>query len=66
MAKKIAEITLHMVCGGHIKTYIKCKDERDLLKKIRKKYKDGYDDFGHFKVELGGVLSFSYRMHEVN
>ena len=60
MPKKMAEITIHLECGGMIKTYIPCKSEKDLLKKLRKRHKGEYSDFGHFSVDESAITFADY------
>ena len=67
MAKKIAEITMELACGGMIKTYLPCKDENDLLRKLKKRYKDGWGgDFGHFRFADEAVMYAGYKLHDIN
>lgn len=64
--KMMAEVTMELSCGGMIKTYLPCKGERDLLKKLRKRNKKGWCDFGHFGVDDESVMFAGFRLHEVN
>ena len=66
MAKKMAEITMELACGGMIKTYLPCKGEKDLLKKLRKIYGKRGVDFGHFRVNDEAVMYAGYKLHDVN
>lgn len=67
MTKKMAEVTMHMECGGMIKTYIPCKGEKDLLKKLRKAHgKDGWYDFGHVAVDDSAVMYAGFKLHGVH
>lgn len=63
---KIAEVTLELSCGGKLTTYIKCKGEKDLLKKLKNRNKKGWINFGHIKVEDAYVFSAVYEMHEAH
>lgn len=60
--KKIAEITMKLSCGGMIQTYIPCKNEKDLLKKLRDRYKKGWGEFGHFNVKDEAVIFADYKI----
>lgn len=53
---KIAEITIELDCGGSITTYLRCKSDRALLKKLKKRHKDCVFDFGHFQVKDEHVI----------
>lgn len=64
--KKIAELTMELDCGGKIVTYLPCRGKKDLVKKLSKRYKDQWGDFGHFKVMDEAVVFASYKMHEVH
>lgn len=65
--KKMAEITMHLDCGGMVKTYIKCKGESDLLKKLRKSHGNGgWYDFGHVAVNDESVIYVGYKFHGIN
>ena len=66
MKKKIAEVRMELECGGHIITYLPCKNEKDLLKKLKKRHKGDYSDFGHFSVDHGAVMYADYVLHEVH
>ena len=66
MSKKMAEITMELACGGMIKTYIPCKGEKDLLKKLRKMNRKGTADFGHFRVDDEAVMYAGYKLHDVH
>ena len=66
MAKKIAEITMELACGGMIKTYLPFKDEKDLLIKLKKLYKDGWVNFGHLRVSDESVMYAGYKLHDIN
>lgn len=66
MTRKLAELTMQLACGGRIVTYISCKSEKDLQKKLKKRYKGGKADFGHFKVNDESVLYASYEFKEVH
>lgn len=60
--KKIAELTMMLSCGGMIKTYLTCKDEKDLLKKLNKRYRKGWGEFGHFRVADESVIMADYKI----
>ena len=66
MAKKIAEITMELACGGMIKTYLPCKGEKELLRKLKKRYQDGWGNFGHFRVADEAVMYAGYKLHDIN
>lgn len=55
--KKIAELTMKLSCGGMIQTYIPCKNEKDLLKKLKSGYKNGWGNFDNFTVRVESVIS---------
>lgn len=65
--KKMAEITMHLDCRAMVKTYIKCKGERDLLKKLRKAHgKGNCYDFGHVIVDDESVMYAGYKFHGIH
>lgn len=63
---KLAEITIELDCGGSITTYLRCKNDKSLLKKLKKRYKDGVFDFGHFQVKDEHVIEAGYKWHELH
>lgn len=64
--KKIALLTMMLSCGGVIQTYIPCKNEKDLLKNLRKKYSKGWGEFGHFRVADKSVIHADYKIFGVH
>lgn len=64
--KKMAEITMLLHCGGMIKTYMPCMGEKDLLRKLRKRHKGDYYDFGHFSVDDESVMHADYVLRSVH
>ena len=64
--KKIAEIRMELECGGHIITYLPCKDDKDLLKKLKKRHKGDHSEFGHFSVEHEAVMYADYVIMSVH
>ena len=64
--KKMAEVTIEMECGGRIVTYLPCKGEKDLLKKLKKRDKGEWFDFGHFRVNDAAVMYAGYVMRSVH
>lgn len=62
---KLAEITIELDCDGSITTYLKCKDDRDLLNKLKKRHKKGVFDFGHFRVYDEHVIEAGYKWHTI-
>lgn len=66
MPKVMAELTMELACGGRIVTYLPCKGERDLQKKLKKIYSGSKISFGHFKVSGESVLFASYEFKEVH
>lgn len=63
---KIAEITIELDCGGTITTYLKCKSDAQLLKKLKKRHKNGVFDFGHFLVKDKHVIEAGYKWHDLH
>lgn len=55
-----------MECGGVIKTYLPCRDEKHLMKKLKKRHDDGVFDFGHFRVFDDAVMYAGFKFHEVH
>lgn len=66
MTRKIAEVTMDLACGGKIVTFFKCKGKKDFHKKMKKKYKDGFFDFGHFSVDDDSIIEATVEFHEVH
>jgi len=63
---KIAEITIELDCGGTITTYLRCKNDGDLLKKLKKRHTNGVFDFGHFRVKDKHVIEAGYKWHDLH
>lgn len=56
MKSKMAEVVIHMECGGKIVTYFPVKSEKHMLKKLKKSRRDrDFYDFGHFRVNDAAV-----------
>lgn len=64
--KLIAELTMELECGGMVVTYLPCKSESHLLEKLTKRYKKGYVDFGHIRINDESVVRADYKLHKVH
>lgn len=65
--KKMAEVTIHMECGGQVVTHFPVKSEKDLLKKLRKSRRDDdFYDFGHVRVDDRAVLWAGFKIHDIH
>lgn len=57
---------MELECGGHIITYLPCKDDKDLLKKLKKRHKGDRSEFGHFSVDHEAVTYADYVIMSVH
>lgn len=63
----MAEVTIEMECGGQVVTYFKVKNEKDLMKKLKKSRKNGYTyDFGHVCVDESAVVWAGVKVHDIH
>lgn len=64
--RQIAEVIISLECGGHIVTYLPCKSEKDLMKKLQKGLVDGVSHFPAFSVDEGAIMMATSKMITVH
>lgn len=62
----MAEVKMHLDCGGFIVTYLPCKSEAHLEKKLRKGLKDGVANFDSFSVDDDAIMMATAKLVEVH